>query len=101
MEPENENLNFRQNLILKETGDTGRILSVQGEIVKVEFLESGLFSREILELVENPDVKFEVYSALSEKIFILFVLTILKIYTEGPESKEREMFWRCQSEKRS
>lgn len=83
MEPENENLNFGQNISLKETGNTGRILSIQGEIIKVEFLEGGLFSREILELVENPEVKFEVYSALSERIFTTICLDHTKNLYRG------------------
>ncbi len=47
----------------------GRIISIEGDIVKVEFLNGGLFLREILELVEDSKIKFEVYSALNEKVF--------------------------------
>ncbi len=47
----------------------GRIISIEGDIVKVEFLNDGLFLREILELVEDSKIKFEVYSALNERVF--------------------------------
>ncbi len=47
----------------------GRIISIQREVVQIEFLSGGLFPGEILELDENPDIKFEVYSAVDEKTF--------------------------------
>jgi len=59
----------------------GRIISVQDEVVKIEFYNTGLFSKEILELVENPEIKFEVYGAQSEKVFIAICLSqIEKLY---------------------
>ncbi len=49
--------------------ELGQILSIQGEIVKVEFLTGGPFPGEILELKDEPDIKFEVFTSLTEKIF--------------------------------
>jgi len=87
MEPQSENLNFGQDLSSAETKNTGRILSIQGEIIKVEFLEDGPFPREILELPENPELKFEVYGALNEKIFIAICLSHTKNLYRGARVK--------------
>lgn len=87
MEPKSENLNFGQDLSLEETKNTGRILSIQGEIINVEFLDGGLFSREILELLENPDIKFEVYNALSERVFTVICLNHAKNLYRGARVK--------------
>ncbi len=87
MEPKSENLNFGQDLSLEETKNTGRILSIQGEIINVEFLDGGLFSREILELLENPDIKFEVYNALSERVFTVICLSHAKNLYRGARVK--------------
>ena len=53
----------------------------------MEFLEDGLFPREILELPENPELKFEVYGALSEKIFIAICLSHTKNLYRGARVK--------------
>ena len=74
MEPKRPILKNIQNFSPEDKKNIGRILAIEGEIVKVEFLHGGLFFREILELVENPEIKFEVYSALSERIFITVCL---------------------------
>ena len=76
MEPKNGNLK-----------NIGRIISIEGDIVKVEFLNGGLFPREILELVEDSKIKFEVYSALNERIFTTISLSPTEKLYRGAKVK--------------
>ncbi len=52
----------------------GKILSIKGDIVEVEFFEADLFPKEILILKENPSFMLEVHSAKKENIFICISL---------------------------
>jgi F-type H+-transporting ATPase subunit beta len=47
----------------------GRILSIQGNIIEVEFFDGDLASGEILFLEENPEIKLEVVSTTKKHIF--------------------------------
>lgn len=76
MESEDKNLN-----------DVGKILSIHGEIVKVEFTNGGPFPKEILELLENPEIKFEVYSALNERVFTAICLNQAEKLYRGAKLK--------------
>lgn len=67
--------------------NVGRIISIEGNIVKVEFLNAGLFPREILELAEEPKIKFEVYSALNERVFTAISLGPTKKLYRGAKVK--------------
>lgn len=90
MESKSDNLNYpHKNNRLNQTplyteepiGINGRIISIRGDIVEVEFANGDLFPKEILELTENPEIKFEVYSALNEKIFTSICLgQVEKLY---------------------
>jgi F-type H+-transporting ATPase subunit beta len=53
----------------------GKILSVLGNVVEVEFFGGGLFSGEILILEKDPSMKLEVISAKKKNVFICLSLT--------------------------
>lgn len=53
----------------------GYILSIQGEVVEVEFYKNPPFIDEILVLEENPEVWLEVHSISTKNIFVCFSLT--------------------------
>src|SRR6056297_2334620 len=55
--------------------ETGRIISIRQEIVKVKFWGGGLSPHEILKLKKDSSLKLEVYSALESNIFICISLT--------------------------
>ena len=52
----------------------GKILSIKGDIVEVEFFEMDLFPKEILILKEDPSFMLEVHSAKKENVFICISL---------------------------
>lgn len=66
-----------------EKKDIGHILLVQGEIVKIEFLTGSPLPREILELVEHPEIKFEIYAALTKNIFFAICFGEIKNLYRG------------------
>lgn len=70
-----------------KANDIGQILSIQGEVVKVEFLSGGPFPGEVLELEDNPKIKFEVYTALTEKIFTAICFGEIKKLRRGAHVK--------------
>ncbi len=53
----------------------GSILSIQGEVIKIEFYENPPFVGEILVLEENPKVFLEVHSATTVNTFLCLSLT--------------------------
>lgn len=61
----------------------GRVLSVVGNVVEVEFLEEKPFFGEILILKENPEIKFEVFSAREGNIFLSLCLNEAKQIKRG------------------
>jgi len=53
----------------------GRILSILGNVVEVEFYDGNLFLGEILVLADDPEVKLEVVSAIKKEVFLCVSLT--------------------------
>jgi F-type H+-transporting ATPase subunit beta len=53
---------------------SGRILSIKGDVVEVEFLGENLFPKEILVLKNDPSFMLEVHSARKEGVFICISL---------------------------
>ena len=53
----------------------GRILSVLGNVVEIEFYDGNLFLREILVLEDDPEAKLEVVSAIKKEVFLCLSLT--------------------------
>ncbi len=58
-----------------EEKETGRIVSIRQEVVKVKFWGGGLSPHEILELKKDSSLKLEVYAALESNVFICISLT--------------------------
>lgn len=52
----------------------GQIISVQGDIIEVEFFDEDLFLGEVLTLEENPQAKLEVVGTKEKNIFLCFSL---------------------------
>jgi F-type H+-transporting ATPase subunit beta len=63
----------------------GKISSVVGDIVEVEFFGENLFGGEILVLEKDPSVMLEVISAKEKNIFLCLCLTKSKILERGME----------------
>ncbi len=61
----------------------GQILSVLGNIVKVEFYNADIFLGEILTLEDNPEIKLEVVSAAQKDIFLCLSLNKSKNLNRG------------------
>jgi F-type H+-transporting ATPase subunit beta len=66
---------------------TGQILSIQGNIVEVEFFDGNLFLGEILILENDPEAKLEVVSAKRKNIFLCLSLTKTKKLYRGVRVK--------------
>jgi F-type H+/Na+-transporting ATPase subunit beta len=54
---------------------TGKVVSVKGQIIEVEFLEEKPRIYDVLEYKENPSVKMEVYTSASPTSFYCLALT--------------------------
>jgi F-type H+/Na+-transporting ATPase subunit beta len=54
---------------------TGKVISVKGQIIEVEFLEDKPRIFDVLEYKENPSVKMEVYTSASPTSFYCLALT--------------------------
>ncbi|MBC7074216.1 F0F1 ATP synthase subunit beta [Candidatus Parcubacteria bacterium] len=52
----------------------GKIKSIFGDIVEVEFFGENLFAKEILVLKENPEIKLEVVGAIQKNCFLALCL---------------------------
>lgn len=52
----------------------GKIISIFGDIVEIEFFGENLFAREILVLKEDPKIKFEVIGSFKKNVFFALCL---------------------------
>src|SRR3989339_2212808 len=58
----------------KAKGDVGKVISVKGNIVEVEFDDGVPEVYQMLQLMEDPEVKLSVYSSSGSKRFYCLVL---------------------------
>ena len=61
----------------------GRVISVEGQIVEVEFSKTHPRNREILVFVENKNIKLQVYVSSGENRYYCFALTSTKELYRG------------------
>ena len=63
----------------------GKIVSIKGQVVEVEFLENQPSVYELLELDEDPDTKMEVYASSAEGRYYCFCISSTRnIYRGAP-----------------
>lgn len=53
---------------------TGKIISVRGQVVEIEFLGSKPAIHEVVNLVDNPEILFQVQSSSGDNIFLCLAL---------------------------
>lgn len=68
----------------------GQIVSIQGNVVEVEFYDGNLFGGEILVLDEDPEVELEVVSISKKNIFVCLSLTKTESLYRGAQLKRTE-----------
>ena len=76
-----------QNPKIDEQNKKGRILSILGNVVEIEFYDSNLFLKEVLFLEEDPEVKLEVVSAIKKDVFLCLSLNKSDKLYRGAEIK--------------
>ncbi len=76
----------------KKTSGKGRILSILGSVVEVEFYQSDLFLGEVLIMENSPDDKLEVVSATKKGTFLCFSLGENKNLYRGAILKRTNRF---------
>ncbi len=67
------------------TDGLGRVLSIKGQVVEVEFRGAKPQIHEVLQLAEDPDVKLEVYASSGPASFYSLALTSVRKLHRGSE----------------
>ena len=64
---------------------TGKVVSIKGQIIEVEFLDQKPRFNDVLILKDDPTVKMEVYrSASPNSFFCLALTTVTKLHHSSP-----------------